>query len=82
MGHLMKVTYRQIRDSVKETAGFVPKSDWIAHVKELNGLPLQRTGNKSTTNRLEPCPPVKRRAIEDALRRFGFLSQLDKLGFK
>jgi len=38
----MKVTYPQIQASVKETAGFVPKTDWIAHVKELNGLRLKR----------------------------------------
>src|SRR5215467_1024655 len=69
-----KATYRQIQASVKETAGFVPKRDWIAHVKELNGLPLKHT-QKSHTKRLEPCPPAKRKAIEDALRKFGFLAQ-------
>ena len=69
---LIKVTYRQIQASVKETAGFVPKRDWIAHVKELNGLPLKHT-HKRRTKRLEPCPVAKRKAIEDALRRFGFL---------
>lgn len=69
----MKVTYRQIQAYVKETAGFVPKTDWIAHVKELNGLPLKHT-RKKRTKRLEPCPADKRKAIEDALRGFGFLS--------
>jgi len=71
----MKATYSQIKAFVKETAGFVPKTDWIAHVKELHGLRLQRTRNEPRTNRLEPCPPSKRKAIEDALRQFGFLSQ-------
>ena len=71
---MRKATYRQIQASVKETAGFVPKRDWIAHVKELNGLPLKHT-QKSHTKRLEPCPPAKRKAIEDALRKFGFLAQ-------
>ena len=72
VGTLMKVTYRQIQASVKEAAGFVPKTDWIAHVKELNGLRLKQT-YKTRRKRLEPCPPNKRKAIEDALRRFGFL---------
>ena len=71
----MKMTYSQIQSYVKETAGFVPKKDWIAHVKELNGLCLRRTRYEARTPRLEPCPPGKRKAIEDALRRFGFLAQ-------
>ena len=71
----MKATYSQIQVFVKETAGFVPKKDWIAHVKELNGLRLQRRRHKPHTIRLEPCPPSKRKAIEDALRQFGFLSR-------
>jgi len=71
----MKATYGQIKASVKKTAGFVPKSDWIAHVKELNGLHLRRTRYEPRTDRLEPCPPSKRKAIEAALRRFGLLSQ-------
>lgn len=71
----MKGTYSQIQAFVKETAGFVPKKDWIAHVKELNGLRLRRTRCEPRANRLEPCPPSKRKAIEEALRQFGFLSQ-------
>ena len=71
----MKATYIQIQEFVKETAGFVPKKDWIAHVKELNGLRLRRTRHEPRPDRLEPCPTSKRKAIEDALRRFGVLSQ-------
>jgi hypothetical protein len=45
----MKATYSQIKAFVKETAGFVPKTDWIAHVKELHGLRLhgKRLSNAS-----------------------------------
>ena len=71
----MKATYSQIQAFVKETAGFVPKKDWIAHVKELKGLRLRRTRYEPRTNRLEPCPPSKRKAIEDALHQLGLLSQ-------
>ena len=60
---------------MKETAGFVPKKDWIAHVKELNGVRLRRTRYEARTDRLEPCPPSKQKAIEDALREFGFLPE-------
>jgi len=31
-------TYKQIQEYVKRKYGFVPKSCWIAHVKEMNGL--------------------------------------------
>lgn len=72
---LIKSTYSQIQAFVKETAGFVPKKDWIARVKELNGLRLRRTRHEPRTPRLEPCPPGKRKAIEEALRQFGLLSQ-------
>lgn len=71
----MKATYSQIQAFVKESAGFVPKTEWIAHVKELNGLRLKRTRYAPRTDRLDPCPPIKRKAIEDALRQFGFLPQ-------
>jgi len=74
----MKATYSQIQAFVKETAGFVPKKDWIAHVKELNGLRLQRTRYEPRAPRLEPCPASKQKAIEDALRQFGFLSDRRK----
>jgi hypothetical protein len=67
------MSYSQIQSFVKETAGFVPKKDWIAHVKELNGLRLRRTSYEPRKDRLEPCPPSKRKAIEDALRQFGIL---------
>lgn len=56
----MKMTYSQIQASVKETAGFVPKRDWIAHVKELNGLPPLRHTHKSRIERLEPCPVLRK----------------------
>ena len=69
-GTFVKVTYRQIQASVKETAGFVSR-DWIAHVKELNGLRLQRIRSEPLSTRLEPCPPGKRKALEDALRGSG-----------
>ncbi|NHN35628.1 hypothetical protein [Paenibacillus agricola] len=31
-------TYKQIQDYVKQQYGYIPKSCWIAHMKEVNGL--------------------------------------------
>ena len=66
-------TYDQIRDSVRRHSGFDPKTCWIAHVKQLNGLPVRRAWNRRTSSREVPCPPEKRPAIEAALRRLGMV---------
>jgi hypothetical protein len=65
------VTYRAIQECVKRKAGFTPKTCWIAHVKELNGLPLKSAPNRQASEvRQYPCPPDKRGSIEDCLRHF------------
>jgi hypothetical protein len=65
----MTNTYKAVQRRVKEEAGYVPKTCWIAHVLELNGYPLRRAHNrKDQTTRQVPCPPDKRPSIERALR--------------
>ncbi len=66
-------TYEQIQAWVKNKHGFVPKTCWIAHCKELNNLPLGRAPNRQGSSRVEPCPPGKRLAIEEAFRQFGMI---------
>lgn len=64
-------TYRQIQDRVKAHGGFVPKTCWIAHVKDGHGLVGTRAPNRiSLDARKHPCPTDKRAAIEAALRHF------------
>ncbi len=47
---------------------------WIAHVKELNALPVRRAANRRPGRAREhPCPPWARPLIEAALRHFGQL---------
>ena len=67
-----RVTYIDIQAHVHATQGFTPKTAWIAHVKECNGLTVRRTHNRASS-RLVPCPPDRRAAIEEALRHFGVL---------
>lgn len=64
-------TYRQVQDHVKARAGFVPKTCWIAHVKDEHGLTSKNAPNRISPDRREhPCPADKRTAIEAALRHF------------
>ena len=59
-------TYSQIQAWVKQNHGFVPKTCWIAHCKEINRLPVMRASNRRGAERLVPCPPAKRDAIDQA----------------
>jgi hypothetical protein len=66
-------TYRDIRAYVYARYGFSPRTGWIAHVKELNGLTLRPTHNRHGAMRIDHCPPERRAAIEEVLRHFGIL---------
>ena len=64
-------TYGKIQQWVRARYGFVPQTCWIAHCKELNGLPVRVAPNRACGGREKPCPPEKRAAIEAAFRHFG-----------
>jgi len=67
-------TYVAIKECVVKQFGFVPKTCWIAHVKELNRLPVSVAHNRHDPSvRQVPCPPDKRAAIESAFRSLGLL---------
>lgn len=64
-------TYKQIQDYVKMNCGYVPKTCWIAHVRELNGLaPRQAPNRHEPDKRVYPCPNDKRPDIERALTHY------------
>lgn len=64
-------TYRQISEWVKRNFDFVPKTCWIAHVKELHGLPVKAAHNRhDLAVRVMPCPEDKKLPIEAAFRHF------------
>jgi len=62
-------TYSEIQAWVKKKYGWTPKSCWIAHCKELNGLSVRKS-HRRKGERIEPCPESKRSAIEAAFRYF------------
>ncbi|HXJ83030.1 MAG TPA: hypothetical protein VMS64_30625 [Candidatus Methylomirabilis sp.] len=62
----------EIQKYVQRRHGFIPKTGWIAHVKGVHGIATLRGANRARRGRdIEPCPPEKREAIEEALRHFG-----------
>ena len=68
-------TYKQIQEFVKQKYDFVPKTCWIADVKEKNGLTPSLAPNRLIVDeRQHPCPEGKQSAIEDALQHFGLIS--------
>ena len=67
-------TYKEIQGYVKETYGFSPKTCWIAHMKELCGIPVKNAPNRiSPSHREKPCPPEKMPYIKEAFRHFGMI---------
>lgn len=72
--HRVDATYRDIQSWVKARYGFVPKTCWIAHCKELAGLPVKRAPNRHGNTRAVPCSNEgKRSAIFAAFRHFGMV---------
>jgi hypothetical protein len=64
-------TYKQISDWVKRRFGFVPKKGWIAHTKEMLGIPVRFARNRHDPNRrVVPCPYDRQIAIQAAFRYF------------
>ncbi len=63
-------TYKDIQDWVRKNHNFVPKTCWIAHCKELNGIVVNTS---RTTPRQVPCPLFKQPYIENAFHHFGWL---------
>ncbi|MCL2775289.1 MAG: hypothetical protein FWD71_18370 [Oscillospiraceae bacterium] len=64
-------TIKEIQDYTKAQSGFVPKSCWIAHVKEICGLSPKTAHNRKEINvRQNPYPIEKIDAIKDALRYY------------
>jgi len=66
-------TYKEIQKWVKKNYGFVPKTCWIAEVKEISGLPVRKVHNRRGAERVNPCPPEKAEAIRMAMSHFGMV---------
>lgn len=68
-------TYKEIQNYVKSNFGYVPKTCWIAHCKEIHGLQPKVSSNRhSITERKFPCPIQKQ---NDILEAFKFYKMID-----
>lgn len=65
-------TYKQIQAWVKANFSFVPKTCWIAHAKELSGIPVNRSIQRQGQRKV-PCLPNKLVPIQSAFKHFGML---------
>jgi hypothetical protein len=65
-------TYRVIEKWVQEEYGTV-KTCWIAHCKEIYGLPLGFAPNRQGEKAPGAVPPEKQPAIRKAFQHFGML---------
>lgn len=63
-------TYIQIQEYVKSNYWYDPKTCWIAHAKELSGIPVQRSHNRIGA-RQYPVPKNKLHSIQ---KLFDFLA--------
>jgi hypothetical protein len=64
----------EIQKFVQHRHGFIPKTEWIVHVKAVHSIPTLREAERTRHARaIEPCPADKREAIEEALRHFGVI---------
>lgn len=73
-GGVWMATYKEIQGYVKETYGFLLKTCWIAHTKELCGIPVKNAPNRiSPSHRKKTCPPEKMPYDKEAFRHFGMI---------
>lgn len=69
-------TYKRIQEYVQEKYGFKVHTAYIAEVKRMCGLDMHKAPNAVEQRKHEyhPCPPEKVKAIKDALRHFGLIT--------
>ena len=74
-------TYKQIQSWVRRQYGWTPETCWIAHCKELSGIPVTPAWNRQDGERAKPCPLDKQEAIFAAFRHFGMIKAGVRRGF-
>ena len=73
-------THKEIQAYVKEHYGFVPKTCWIAHVKEMSELKVRRARNRVGEARKYPCRPSRIEPIRAALLHYRIIKEPGAVG--
>ena len=56
-----------------EKHGYRVKSGWIAHAKEVYGIPVKKAGNRKGKERLWRCPKKNLPLIKEAFEHFDMI---------
>lgn len=73
-GVLHLATYKQIQEYINKKHGYVPKTCWIAHIKEIVGLKPKISPNRHSINkRVHPCPENKQADLNEAFKYFNMI---------
>ena len=63
----------EIREYLKKKHGFEPKNGWIAHAKDVYGIPLSRR-RQAIGERKWKCPKKRLEHMKDAFIHFKMLN--------
>ena len=66
-------SYKEIKEFVEKNHGRKIKSGWIAHAKEVYGIPVKKAGNRKGNERLWPCPKKNLPLIKEAFEHFDMI---------
>ncbi len=66
-------SYKEIKNFIQEEHGIKIKSSWIAHAKEVYGIPVKKAGNRKGKERLWPCPKKNLPLIKEAFEHFDMI---------
>jgi len=66
-------TYRQIQNYTREKYGYLPRTCWIAHSKELSGVGVGRAPDRKGKARTLAWPAAKLPDLQEAFDYFGML---------
>jgi hypothetical protein len=61
-------TYKEIQDYIKGRYGYIPKTCWIADIKNDLGMTTRTAPNRISEKRKYPCPLERRDDIIEAIK--------------
>lgn len=70
---VIMASYKEIQEYVRAKYGFVPKTCWIADIKNQHGIPMRKAPNRQAEQRVHPCPAEKKAALTQSMRELGIL---------
>jgi len=63
---------KEIQEYTKEKYGYSPKNGWIAHAKEVYGIPVNKAHNRDG-ERKWGCPKKRLEEFKEIFEHFGML---------